>query len=86
MLDQYRTKIDLIDLQISVLFSRRMEQSKKIGEYKKAHVFSVAYTTRQEQILEQLTMSSSPEIVPYLRELFMTIFHLSCTFQEGGQS
>jgi Chorismate mutase len=85
MINEYRAEIDLIDQQSSVLFSRRIEISREIAEYEKNHKLPVIDIARQEQVLNQLTISSSAEILSNLRELYMTIFRLSHTLQEGGR-
>lgn len=54
-LDALRTDIDHIDSEILDLLAKRMEVSKKIGEYKKAHNMMVVQLGRHDTIMKDRT-------------------------------
>lgn len=54
-LDSLRSEIDHIDAEILNLLAKRMEVSKKIGEYKKAHNMMVVQLGRHDTIMKNRT-------------------------------
>lgn len=54
-LDALRTDIDHIDSELLELLAKRMEISKKIGEYKKAHNMMVVQLGRHDSIMKDRT-------------------------------
>ncbi len=54
-LDSLRTEIDHIDSELIDLLAKRMEISKKIGEYKKAHNMMVVQLGRHDTIMKERT-------------------------------
>ena len=54
-LDSLRTDIDHIDAELLDLLAKRMEVSKKIGEYKKAHNMMVVQLGRHDKIMKERT-------------------------------
>ena len=50
-LDDARQEIDLIDKQMAELFSRRMEASKNIANYKKLNNLPIANKEREAKII-----------------------------------
>ncbi|MBD5278045.1 MAG: bifunctional 3-deoxy-7-phosphoheptulonate synthase/chorismate mutase type II [Bacteroides sp.] len=54
-LDSLRGEIDQIDTELLDLLAKRMEVSKKIGEYKKAHNMMVVQLGRHDKIMKERT-------------------------------
>ena len=54
-LDALRTDIDHIDSELLELLAKRMDISKKIGEYKKAHNMMVVQLGRHDSIMKDRT-------------------------------
>ncbi len=54
-LDSLRSDIDHIDAELLELLAKRMEISKKIGEYKKAHNMMVVQLGRHDKIMKERT-------------------------------
>ena len=51
-IDQLRAQIDVIDENLLGVFGSRMDVSRKIGDYKKAHNVAILQVSRWEQVLE----------------------------------
>ncbi len=81
-LSQLRQKIDQIDTEIVRLFKQRMWVSGQIAQYKTAHDLPVYVPEREEEKMEALSNRVTPEMQPYLQELYECIFALSRKYQE----
>ena len=80
---QYRKQIDEIDSQLLVLFHQRMEISAQIAAYKQAHHLPIFVPERELEKLAAVSTAASPEMSPYVRDLFATLFALSKRYQEA---
>lgn len=77
-MDELRTEISEITAQMMTLFERRMEISKRIGDYKKAHHLPINDPQREQALIEKYRLESYPEA----SEAFLkTLFELSKTIQ-----
>ncbi len=75
-LEIYRQEIDLIDELIIQKLARRMELSRKIGQYKKDHSLMVLQMDRWEQILQnRVAMGSAMNINPKFMKMFLEMLH-----------
>ena len=80
-LEQYRTEIEQVDDELIKLLIKRMELSKKIGEYKKSNGLSV-YDPRREEELKIKNLLKVEEIYKSgYSEIFETILKVSKDFQ-----
>ena len=76
-LSALRSDIDLIDRQITDLFTRRMAVTKQVGEYKLAHGMKVLDRTREGQVLAQKAAQVDPSLRTDITALYETIMNLS---------
>lgn len=53
-LESFRKEIDIIDLELLEIFKKRMDISKKIGEYKDKNKMHIADEKREDIILNNL--------------------------------
>lgn len=75
-LEMYRQEIDLIDETIIQKLARRMELSRKIGQYKKDHSLMVLQMGRWEEILQnRIAMGSAMSINPKFMKSFLEMLH-----------
>ncbi len=81
-LHEYRSQIDQIDQELVRLFKQRMFLSQKIGDYKKERGLPIFVPEREAEKLEALEARVTPQLRPYLQELYATIFSLSRKYQE----
>jgi len=72
-IDEWHAKLDAIDLDILDLLEKRMELSKKLGDYKKKRGFFLASKPRSEEAL-QARIGKSDLNPEFVRELFEVIF------------
>ncbi|MCQ2776214.1 MAG: chorismate mutase [Bacilli bacterium] len=80
-LEQYRTEIEQVDDELIKLLIKRMELSKKIGEYKKSNGLSV-YDPKREEELKNKNLLKVEEIYKSgYSEIFETILKVSKDFQ-----
>ena len=77
-LDGLRGQIDDIDRELLALFRRRMEVTRAVGEYKKAHQLPVLDVERERQVLERKrALAETPEMKTAVTTLYETIMGLS---------
>ena len=77
-LDGLRGQIDDIDRELLALFRRRMEVTRAVGEYKKAHQLPVLDVDRERQVLEKKrALAETPEMKTAVTTLYETIMGLS---------
>lgn len=80
-LSELRRELDEIDEELLDLFLRRMELSRQVAVYKKAHGLPVLNAEREQAILEQVTARAGAQ-APAARELFSLLLSLSRARQE----
>ncbi|OQB14756.1 MAG: Shikimate kinase 1 [Firmicutes bacterium ADurb.Bin193] len=81
-INELRAMIDEIDAEILKLFERRMEASKKIGEYKKEKNLPLYDEQREIALLQsRAKMMKNDSLDPYVKQLFKTIMQLSKGYQ-----
>lgn len=77
-LDESRKAIDRIDTQIVRLFAERMQQSRIIAEYKKAHSLPILNAEREAAVLQsRAEMTDDPHLSADIKALFKEIMRLS---------
>lgn len=74
-IDQLRAQIDVIDENLLSLLNARMNLSRSIGLYKKAHNISILQTSRWESILSQMIEKAKAYGLPeeFVTEIFNAI-------------
>ena len=82
-LDTLRTQIDEIDTALIDLFAARMDVVTEIAAYKRGAGLPVFDPAREAEKLEALSGRVRPELLPYARELFETLFALSRRLQDA---
>ena len=84
-LEILRGEIDETDKALLDCFARRMEISKKIGEYKRAHELTVYAPERERELLARVGKLAGTELSPYAVRLYDTILLLSREYQSDGE-
>jgi len=72
-IDALRTRIDIIDEGLLSSFSARMDVSRRIGEYKKAHNIAILQTSRWDAVLEG--MKEKGRACGLSEEFIVTVFN-----------
>lgn len=85
-LSDYRMQIDAIDRELVRLFVQRMEVAAAIGSYKKEHDLPILVPAREQEKLQEVSALAGPEMAPYTRELYTTLFALSRSYQSRKTS
>ncbi len=79
-----RRELDEIDLELTKLFERRMEVSRRVAEYKRENNLPVLDASREEQVLSsRVEMLHDKTLEKSARALFMEIMRLSRLAQES---
>jgi monofunctional chorismate mutase len=79
-----RRELDEIDRELTMLFERRMEVSRRVAEYKRENNLPVLDASREEQVLcSRVEMLSDKSLEQSVRALFMEIMRLSRLAQES---
>lgn len=76
-LDELRESIDSADRSLLQSFKKRMEVAQQIGLYKAERGLPVLDKEREIKKLNSICSEADPEIRPYVRELYETLFKLS---------
>ena len=77
-LEESRKAIDEIDAELVRLFARRMECSRTVADYKRAHHMEVLNAAREEQVLKsRAALAGDPALTASVTELFREIMRLS---------
>lgn len=76
-LQSLRNEIDVIDLQMVELFRRRMDVTRRVGEYKAARGIPVLDQERERQVLQNKGELAGEELRPAVITLYQTVMSLS---------
>ncbi len=79
-LTEIRAEIDSIDNELIALFTRRMDCSRAVAEYKKANNIPILNSDREDEILNSVAQKGG-EYGEYARELYKKIMELSRELQ-----
>ena len=80
-LQEIRNKIDDIDSQMILLFSRRMRLVSEVAAYKKEKGLPILDQGREDAILERLAHMAGEEMAPYVKRMYQTLFAVSREYQ-----
>ena len=80
-LTQIRQNIDHIDRQLVDLLCQRMGLSAQVAEYKKENGLAIFVPQREQEILQRIGEQAGPEMTPYLRKIYATLFEESRRYQ-----
>ena len=80
-LKDHRKKIDEIDEKLTALFLERMAVSADIAAYKKERGLPIRDPEREREKLASIMDEVSPELQPYMRTLYLTLFELGRAHQ-----
>jgi len=70
-LEELRKEIESIDDQMRDLFLKRMDISKKIGQYKKEHGLPILDLKREEELIKKYTMRLNEKSLVHSYEQFL---------------
>lgn len=77
-LDELRKSIDDIDAQMETLFEKRMDATRKVGEYKKKNGIPVLDAAREAEVLEKKeAMLKNPYLRTDVKDFFSAIMAIS---------
>ena len=76
-LQSLRNEIDVIDRQMVELFRRRMDVTRRVGEYKAARGIPVLDQERERQVLQNKGELAGEELRPAVITLYQTVMSLS---------
>lgn len=82
-IEALRQDIDCIDNELVSLFEKRMQTAKKIAEHKKENGLPLSDRAREREVIYRLTERVTPELAPYTKALYTTLFDLSKTYQSS---
>ena len=80
-IQQLRQEIDEIDKELVDLFTRRMDLSAQVADYKKENNLPIYVPAREREILRSVGEQSGQELGHYTRTLYSMIFELSRSYQ-----
>lgn len=80
---QLRREIDSVDQQLIPLFTRRMEISEQIADYKKEHGLSIFDPIREREKLKDVANQVHPALVSSTKVLYSLLFELSRSYQNA---
>lgn len=80
-LNDYRSRLDKIDRQLSALFDERMQTVAGVAAYKQLHSLNTLDRSRELQVLDKVAACVSPDCEPYVRRLYESIMALSREYQ-----
>ena len=82
-MEEYREQINTIDGQLITLLEKRVDISRKIGDYKCKHNISICEpdTDTEQNIIKQFQASSSLSN-SHIRTFFEGVFEISCHVQQ----
>ena len=82
LLDSYRSEIDNIDKEMTLLFENRMNLSKKISDYKKNNNMQIYQSEREELVIaKNISYLQNKEYESFLRSYYMNLMNLSRLIQ-----
>jgi len=82
-LDNYRKEIEIIDDQMKDLFLKRMNLSKKIGQYKKEQGLPIFDLKREEELIQKYTQNIDDEVLlSYYHKFLKHLMDLSKDIQK----
>ena len=82
LLDSYRSEIDNIDKEMTLLFENRMNLSKKISDYKKNNNMQIYQSEREELVIaKNIYYLQNKEYESFLRSYYMNLMNLSRLIQ-----
>lgn len=80
-LKDLRQQIDAIDDEFVRLFTKRMEISAMVADYKKEHNLPIHVPSREREILQDVAQKAGEGMENYARVLYSMIFELSRSYQ-----
>ncbi len=83
---ELRKQIDKIDDELVQLFTKRMDISAQIADYKKANGLPIYVPARERDILQDVAEKAGPEMANYARVLYSMLFELSRSYQKKRNS
>ena len=82
-LAEIRTRIDVVDAELTKLFAERMGLSAEVAKYKAENNIPILNKKREREIISQVTSSVPENMAMYAKILYNTIFDVSRSYQSG---
>ncbi|MEF9853050.1 MAG: chorismate mutase [Hydrogenoanaerobacterium sp.] len=80
-LSEIRTEIDKIDDETAKLFERRLELVAEIANIKAAQGVPILNITREDEIINRITINKDEDLSAYIKMLYKSIFNISREYQ-----
>ena len=80
-ISELREQIDAVDDKLVELFTKRMQLSAKIADYKKENKLPIYVPAREREKLQEVAKQAGSEMDNYTRVLYSMIFELSRSYQ-----
>ena len=80
-LTELRTEIDKVDDELVRLFTKRMDISAQIADYKKENQLPIFVPAREREKLADVAQKAGPDMANYTRVLYSMLFELSRSHQ-----
>jgi len=80
-LTELRTEIDKVDDELVRLFTKRMDISAQIADYKKENQLPIFVPAREREKLSDVAQKAGPDMANYTRVLYSMLFELSRSHQ-----
>lgn len=76
-LEIFRKEIDEINIKLIELFKKRMEISKKIGDFKKENNIPILDLNREKEIIKTYTENEDSRYKEYIKKFLQNIMDIS---------
>ncbi|MBQ3437141.1 MAG: chorismate mutase [Fusobacterium sp.] len=76
-LEIFRKEIDEINIKLIELFKKRMEISKKIGDFKKENDIPILDLNREKEIIKTYTENEDSRYKEYIKKFLQNIMDIS---------
>ena len=81
-LKEIRAQIDDVDNDLVKLFTKRMDLTAQVADYKKEHNMPIYVPAREREILQDVAEKAGPDMANYTRVLYSMLFELSRSYQQ----
>ncbi len=80
-LNDIRQRLDGIDTRMIALFCQRMDLVKDVAAYKQERGLPILDAEREARILDRVSEKAGPDLAPYARRVYETLFAVSREYQ-----
>ena len=81
-LDEIRLIIDSLDKEITALLVKRMDVTRDVAAYKKAHDLPIYHPEREKAVIAKVSALAGEEYAPYIASIYQNMMDESKKYQE----